>query len=79
LAESLLTALCFGNKPTIELKQKAIITATAKRMLPCLETERGICKEVNQALRALLSARLLTNLFRMLLCRNLKLSPPQKV
>ncbi len=49
---------------------EGVYDGTAKRMLPCLETEFGISREAETVLPPLLSARLLTDLFRMLLCRN---------
>jgi hypothetical protein len=58
---------------------EGIYDGDGKADIAMFRNERGICKEDNQVLPALLSARQMTDLLRMLLCRNLKLSPPQKV
>ncbi len=73
-----MTALCLEDEPAIEPKQKAIMTAMAKRTLPCLEMARGISCEIEMVLSVSALARQVINLFRMLLCRNSQTQPSSK-
>ncbi len=71
--------ICFNQLPDLRVLRlvseliclfRQITMATEKRTWRCLETARGISREVSQVLPALPLARLQTNLLRMLLCLN---------